>query len=55
VGTTASEFDGTLDFEEDKGTEDIGAVDDQSDEELSENEPKRRKDSKKVCNEILPS
>ena len=56
VGTTASEFDGALDVEdEDEGTEDIGVVDDESDEELSVNVPKHRKDSKKVRNVILPS
>ena len=55
AGTTASEFDGALDEaeDEDEGMEDIGVVDDKSDDEA--NEPNRRKNAKKVCNEPLPS
>jgi hypothetical protein len=56
AGTTASEFDGALDDaeDEDKGMEDIGVVDDKSDEEASATKPKHRKNAKKVCNELLP-
>lgn len=60
AGTTTSEFDGALDDaedeDEDEDMEDIGVVDDKSDEEREVNEPKHwpRKNSK-VCNEILTS
>lgn len=55
VGTTASEFDGALDEaeDEDEGMAEIGV--DKSDEEASADEPKYRKNAKKVCSEILPS
>jgi hypothetical protein len=57
AGTTASEFDGALDEAQDKDEdmEDVGIIDDKSDEEASENEPKapkceRQKNAKKVRN-----
>jgi hypothetical protein len=55
AGTTASEFDGALDDpeDEDEHMEDIGDVDDKSDEEASVNEPKHQKNAKKVCNNLL--
>jgi hypothetical protein len=57
VGTTASEFDGAFDAagDEDEGTENIGIDDDKSDDVVSADERKRRRNSKKVCNDLCPS